>query len=151
MVSDNGSTFKSAARVICKIATNPVVSRHLAGLNIEWIHNLEKAPWWGGGIFECLIGMTKRCLRKAIGHAKFTYDELLTVVTEIESILNSRPISFVSSFDIEEPLTPFHLLHGRRLSNLPDELCFQQIEEEFTTDVSPVLLKETLLLIYHFR
>lgn len=92
--------------------------------------------------------MTKRCLRKAIGRAKFTYDELLTVVTEIESILNSRPISFVSSLDIEEPLTPFHLLHGRRLSNLPDELCFQQIEEEFTADVSPVLLNKRLRYLH---
>ena len=49
MVSDNGSTFKSAARVICKIVTNPVVSRHLAGLNVEWIHNLEKERKPPGG------------------------------------------------------------------------------------------------------
>ena len=106
MVSDNGSTFNLVARVIRKIITNPVVSRHLAGLNVEWIHNLEKAPWWGGGIFERLIGMTK-C--KAIGHVKFTYVELLTVVTKIESFFNSRPISFVSSLDNEKPLTPFYL------------------------------------------
>lgn len=29
------------------------------------------------------------------------YDELLTVVTEVEVILNSRPISYVSTEDIE--------------------------------------------------
>jgi hypothetical protein len=48
------------------------------------------------------------------------YDELLTIVTEVEAILNSRPISYVSSEDIEEPLTPSHLSCGRRLLSLPN-------------------------------
>ena len=48
------------------------------------------------------------------------YDELVTVVTEIEMILNSRPLSFVSSEDLDEPLTPSHLLTGHRLLCLPD-------------------------------
>ena len=60
--------------------------------------------------------------------------------------MNSRPLSYVSTDDIEEPLTPFHLLSGRRLYNLPDELCFHQIEEEFTTTLSPVLLDKGLQL-----
>ena len=84
--------------------------------------------------------MTKRCLGKVVGRSKFTYDELLTAVTEIESILNSRPLSFVSSSDIEEPLTPFHLINGRHLNNLPDELCFHRIEEEYTIESSVTLL-----------
>ena len=88
--------------------------------------------------------MTKRCLRNIVGRAKFTYDELSTAVTETESILNSRPLSFISSEDLEEPLTPFHLLNGRRLSNLPDELCFRKIEEEYTSESSAVLLNKRL-------
>ncbi len=47
-------------------------------------------------------------------------DELLTIVTDVEAILNSRPISYVSSEDIEEPLTPSHLLCGPRLLSLPN-------------------------------
>uniref|UniRef100_A0A1X7UFW8 DUF5641 domain-containing protein n=1 Tax=Amphimedon queenslandica TaxID=400682 RepID=A0A1X7UFW8_AMPQE len=86
----------------------------------------------------------KRCLRKVIGRLKLTYDELLTAATEVELILNSRPLTFVSSNDKEEPLTSSHLIVGRRLSNLPDELCYH-IEEEFTNEVSP------LLLIYRLR
>ena len=118
------------------------MSKYLSGLKVEWCHNLEKAPWWGGA-FERIIGMTKRCLRKIVGCAKFTYDELSTAVVERESILNSRPLSFISSEDLEEPLTPFHLLNGRRLSNLPDELCFLKIEE-YTTESSAVLLNKRL-------
>ena len=113
MLSDNGSTFKLASNVIKKIVSDPAVSKHLAGVSVEWYHNLKKEPWWGG-LFERLIGMTKRCLRKAIGRAKFTYDELLMAVTKIEAILNSRPLPYVSSGDLEEPLTPFYLINGRR-------------------------------------
>ncbi len=49
-----------------------------------------------------------------------TYDELLTVVTEVESVLNSRPLTYVSCNDMEEPLTPAHFLTGRRIRTLPD-------------------------------
>ena len=58
---------------------------------------------------------TKGCLRKAIGRAKLTYDELLTTVTEVEMILNSRPLSYVANDNVEEPLTPSHLILGRRV------------------------------------
>ena len=61
----------------------------------------------------------KRCLRKTIGRARLTYDELLTSITEAEMILNSRPISYVSADDTEEALTPSHLLHGCRILSLP--------------------------------
>ena len=71
----------------------------------------------------------KRCLRKTIGQAKLTYDELATAVVEIEGILNSRPLSYVSSDDLEEPLTPSHLITGRRLLSLPD-IIHHTAEEE---------------------
>ena len=86
---------------------------------MQWSFNLENAPWWGG-VFERMIKSVKRCLRKTIGQAKLTHDELLTALTEVEMIVNSRPLSYLSTEDIEEPLTPSHLLIGRRVLNLPD-------------------------------
>ena len=69
---------------------------------------------------ECLRGWSvKRCLRKVTGQAKFDYDELHTATVEVEGILNSRPLSYVSPEDFDESLTPSHLLVGRRLLNLP--------------------------------
>ena len=47
-------------------------------------------------------------------------DELTTAVTEIEMIVNSRPLTYISTEDVEEPITPSHLLVGRRLMSLPD-------------------------------
>ena len=61
-----------------------------------------------------------RCLRKIIGQARFSYDELNSALIEVEGIINSLPLTYVSSDDLEEPLTPSHLLVGRRLLSLPD-------------------------------
>ena len=95
------------------------VKQHLSGRGVEWVFNIERAPWWGG-CFECMVQMTKRCLKKTIGCAKLTYDELITAVTKVDSIINSRPLSYISSDDMDEPLTPAQLLAGRRLLSLPD-------------------------------
>lgn len=67
-----------------------------------------------------MIKSAKRCLRKAIGKNCLTYDELLTVITEVEAVLNSRPLAYVSSEDPDEPLIPSHLLVGYRILSLPD-------------------------------
>ena len=120
IVSDNGSTFKPASQQIMAMMTDPSVQQYLAMERMQWRFNLEKAPWWGG-FFERLVKSVKRCLKKTIGGAKLTYEELLTVVVEAEAILNSRPLSYVSTEDLEEPLTPSHLLCGRRLLTLPDD------------------------------
>ena len=129
IVSDNGKTFKAAAKIIKIIIEDPEVQSYCNGIGIEWLFNVEKAPWWGG-FFERMVKMTKRCLKKTIGRAKFTYDELLTSVTEVEAIINSRPLSYISAEDVDEPLTPSHLLIGRRLLNLPDYIWYQENREE---------------------
>ena len=121
-VSDNGKTFKAAAKLLSTITSNEEIQQYLSGAGIEWLFNVEKAPWWGG-IFERMVRSTKRCLKKMIGRAQLSYDEILTAVTEVESIINSRPLSYVSTDDMEEPLTPSHFLTGRRLLNVPDRFC----------------------------
>lgn len=70
--------------------------------------------WWGG-FYERLIGSVKRALRKILFRATVTYNELLTILAEIEGIMNSRPLGYHYSDDIEEEITPSHLFSGRRL------------------------------------
>ena len=48
-----------------------------------------------------MIKSTKRCLRKTIGQARITYDELVTAVTEVEMILNSKRLPYVLTEDLE--------------------------------------------------
>ena len=134
VVSDNGSTFKPAAREITTLLNDPGVRQHFAKEQMKWTFNLEKAPWWGG-IFERLVRSMKRCLKKNIGGARLTYEELLTVVVEVEMILNCRPLSYVSSKDPEEPITPSHLLCGRRLMSLPDGNASDT--PDYNTEIQP--------------
>ena len=119
IISDNGKTFKLANKIISAVLSHPQTEQYLSNIRVDWVFNLERAPWWGG-IFERMVRSIKRCLKKIVGRTRLMYDELVTVVTEIEMILNSRPLSFVSSEDLDEPLTPSHLLTGRRLLCLPD-------------------------------
>lgn len=119
MVSDNGNTFNLASNVIWIVVSNPVVERHFADLQVKWKFNLERAPWWRG-IFERLIRCTKCCLKKTIRRASLIFNELSTLVVGNEAVLNSRPLTCIDTDDLEEPLTPSHLLLRYRVISLPD-------------------------------
>ena len=69
-------------------------------------------------------------LRKMIGRARLSYDELITAIIEIEMVINSRPLSYITGDDMEEPLTPSHLMIGKRLLSLPDYLCTPDAPDE---------------------
>ena len=67
----------------------------------------------------------KGSLRKTLGKNCLTRIELETCLTEVESCLNSRPLTFVGDEpDSSFPLTPCHFLTGRvagtRLSVVDD-------------------------------
>ena len=115
---------------------------------VKWKFNLERAPWWGG-FFERMVRCVKRCLKKILKNAKLTYEELLTVVVEIECVLNSRPLTYVSSEDRVEPLTPSHLLTGRRLLSIPDESI---VAEEESSEVEILTWRQRYVtsLLSHF-
>ncbi len=66
-----------------------------------------------------MVQEVKRCLRKTLRNAKLDYDKLHTILVEIESMLNSRPLTYVSSDEIGDPITPSHLVVGRRVNSIP--------------------------------
>ena len=70
--------------------------------------------------------MTKQAIRKTLGRSFISLQQLQTVVVEIES-MNDRPLTYVSS-DLHDPqpLTPSHLLHGRRIQQAPRPLEDQE-------------------------
>ena len=59
-----------------------------------------------------------------------------TAIVEIEAIINSRPLSYVSSDDTEELLTPSHLLVGCRILILPNNLNYLELDDFKVSDVS---------------
>ncbi|KRX13086.1 Pol polyprotein, partial [Trichinella nelsoni] len=86
---------------------------------IRWKFITPRSPWCGG-YWERLIRSIKNALRKTVRGALLKYDELHTVLCEIEARINDRPLVFMGD-DIagEAALTPAHFLIGRELSRLP--------------------------------
>lgn len=64
----------------------------------------------------------KDCLRKTLGNARLSYEELLTVLAEVECTLNARPLTYEYNEVDQQVLTPSHLIYGRRIKTLPDEI-----------------------------
>lgn len=115
MYSDNGTNFVGANRELKEALAsidNDKVHDSLAERGIEWHFNAPKAPHMGG-VWERLVRSVKRTLDAVLrGHCVHE-DTLHTFLCEAESIVNSRPLTHVSSDpDDLEPLTPAHFLLG---------------------------------------
>ena len=81
---------------------------------IKWTFTTALAPWQGG-FYERLIGIVKRSLRKAMGRKHYTIDQLATILTEIEAVVNSRPLTYVyGDFKSGFTVTPSHFLAFNR-------------------------------------
>ena len=96
------------------------LSQELFKLNIKWHYIIEASPWWGG-FWERLVQTVKRTLRKILGRATVNYEDLLTIINEIEGMINSRPLVYVNTDDVHEILTPEHLIYGRLI--LSEQYC----------------------------
>eukprot|EP00794_Sanderia_malayensis_P016165 gene16165-biopygen13734 len=116
--TDNGLTFKAADSLLKKLKLDHTFQGFLDHHRITWKFNLPLSPWWGG-YFERMVGSVKRCLRKVLGNARLSFDELSTILTEVESTLNSRPLTYLYD-ELGDVLTPSHLLYGHRFSSLSE-------------------------------
>ena len=121
--SDNAKTFKSAEKRILLLMNDPGYQSFLSKNRIIWEYILPKASWWGG-FYERMIQTTKRVLKKILGRARLTLEELQTTLAEIEAVLNSRPLTYSSAEDISTVITS-HLVNGKRLISLPQEAIFK--------------------------
>lgn len=80
--------------------------------NIEWDFNPPSGPHFGG-VFEAMIKSAKKAIRAVLGDADVFDDELCTAICGAEHLINSRPITVVSSDPNDfSPLTPSHFLMG---------------------------------------
>ncbi|GBN24345.1 hypothetical protein AVEN_33188-1 [Araneus ventricosus] len=63
----------------------------------------------------------KTHLRRTIGAHLFTSEEFLTLVTQVEACLNSRPVVTISKDPNDfSPLTPGHFLIWTALTDVPE-------------------------------
>nr|XP_015836641.1 PREDICTED: uncharacterized protein LOC107398133 [Tribolium castaneum] len=153
--SDCGTNFVGAYREL---------NRHMKSAaereRLRWHFNPPSAPHFGG-IWEAGIKSVKTHLHRLIGEQILTFEELYTVLTQIESVLNSRPLCPVSADPNDlSVLTPGHFLTLEPLSAPPDSDLsslkiylisghdgIRNIYTLFSNEVSGILLQNQSFLI----
>ena len=119
--SDNGSNFRGAERELreeLESLNQERISAFSARNKFTWKFNPPEAPHMGGA-WERMVQTVKRSLKIILKEQLVNDFTLMTVFTEVEALVNSRPMTYVSE-DINdyEPLTPNHFILGRPSKNL---------------------------------
>lgn len=124
---DNGTNFVGAKRsltemqVLMKQQNNQLkIDQFLSTLDIRWHFNPPAAPHFGG-LWEAAVKSTKHHLKRVLFNFIPTFEELSTILIQIEACLNSRPLCALSgnsdNFDV---LTPAHFLIGEPLITIQE-------------------------------
>lgn len=122
MYADNATNFGGANTELRqwreKIADRTKIASFAAEKGVEFAFIPPRAPHFGG-LWEAAVKSAKGLLLRTVGTALLTAEELQTVLAEVESVLNSRPIAALSSDPNDgEALTPAHLLIGEAQGTL---------------------------------
>lgn len=125
MHSDNGTNFVGAARELNEKDNNAIkqagseIRTFLLEKRIKWSMIPARAPHFGG--WESGVKLIKHHLSRVLGDIRLTFEDFNTGITEIEAIVNSRPLwAIPSHIDEYEALTPGHFLIFRALNTLPE-------------------------------
>lgn len=125
---DNGGCFKGAANQLVELyklntsaGHQTMVQNYSAqqGINFHFVPSYSPVF---AGLAEAAVKSMKYHLKRVLQKATLTYEQLGTVLAQIESILNSRPLlplsSEVNDFSF---LTPGHFLIGSALTAFPEQ------------------------------
>ncbi|XP_055604085.1 uncharacterized protein LOC129752324 [Uranotaenia lowii] len=136
--SDNGTQFKGTSNELRRVyemlktstADRKKIFQWCSESEIQWKFIPPRSPHFGG-LWEAAVKSAKHHLLREIGHTNVYYEDMLTLLAEIEMCLNSRPLVEipVEVKDLEA-LTPGHFLVGENmqavackpLTDVPDNL-----------------------------
>ena len=127
MHSDNGTNFVGAERELFHSLDQGHIRNQLLKSHIDWKFNPPAASHMGG-IWERLIMTVRKVLSQLLSEFSDRLDDesLRTLFCEVEAIINSRPLTFVSSdVDDLDPLTPSRLLTMKTSVVMPPAGNFQ--------------------------
>lgn len=124
--SDCGTNFVGAHEQLVQLSNfvnssefQTSLTGDLSDYRVDWKFIPPGAPHFGG-IWEANIKAAKSHLFRVIGIQLLTYEEMNTVLIQVEAVLNSRPLCSMSE-DPSEPLalTPAHFLKLTPLQAFP--------------------------------
>ncbi|XP_023948869.2 uncharacterized protein LOC112053624 [Bicyclus anynana] len=121
LFSDNGTNLRGADTELRKSIEDldqEVLKREAVNYGTTWTFIPPRSPHWGGA-WERLIKSVKTALKVVLTEQAPKEEVLLTLMAEVEQIVNSRPLTHVSVEPASaEAITPNHFLIGTS-SNLP--------------------------------
>ncbi len=129
ILSDQGTNFRGGDRELQEAfrALHPSLQAQLAKNQIKFTYNPPSAPHFGGA-WEREIRSIKTALNATVKAQVVAEEVLLTVLIEVEGILNSKPLGYVSTDVADpEPVTPNLLLMGRLDPAMP-QAVYQESE-----------------------
>ncbi|XP_025263150.1 uncharacterized protein LOC112637495 [Camponotus floridanus] len=125
LMSDCGTNLKgtdSELKNLFSIAFKELgnLAAILAKDGTQWKFNPVFAPHFGGK-WEAGIKSVKYYLKRIIGDALLAYEEISTLLTQIEAVLNSQPLSSLSDNPEDlNALIPAHFLIGSAAVIIPE-------------------------------
>ena len=121
---DNGRNLVGAKNLLKSLDWNKLIQ--YGSINeIEWKFNPPTAPWWGGW-WERLIRIMKNLLKKVLGRAELTYEEMTSTLCDCEAVMNSRPLTYMSETEDLVPISPSSFLHDMKEWKVTDIDCIDQ-------------------------
>lgn len=119
--SDNGTTFVGASKELQEVSKiQEDIAAYMETHGTEWHFIPPHSPNFGG-LWEAGVRSTKFHLKRVIGESTLTFEEMSTLLTQVEACLNSRPMTVDSSDPNDpRPLTPGHFLIGEPLVNVAE-------------------------------
>lgn len=149
---DNASTFKGAnnqLKELYKLHNNKDFQENINSFMLQKEIKFHFIPSYSpnhGGLWEAAVKSAKFHLKRISTCKVFTYEQFNTIMIEIESILNSRPLLAKSSQDLSDfsALTPGHFIIGSPLAAIPQPIltdypvnrlrfwrCCEQVRQHF--------------------
>nr|CAI5837700.1 unnamed protein product [Callosobruchus analis] len=126
IMSDNGTNFVAAWSEIKTFKSllsglAPEIADEFSKIYIERKFIPPYPPPHFGGVWKAGIKACKKHLKRVVEKTSLTFEELATLLAQVEPVLNSRPLFPASSEPSDlAPITPGHFLLGSPITALPE-------------------------------